>query len=92
MFLEPDAFNIGDVAKNFAPHTEGGRARQVKVPKIVEYKSLQESLNEPEILTWDFAKFDSPLRLHALWQGLYKFEQKVCFFINKVLKLLYGYY
>lgn len=74
--IKPDAFNIGDVAKGFSPHTEGGRARQVKVPKFVDYKSLQESINDPEFLIWDFAKFDSPPQMHALWQALYSFEQK----------------
>ncbi|KAI1718094.1 thiF family domain-containing protein [Ditylenchus destructor] len=73
---KPDAFNIGVVAKGFTPHTEGGRARQVKVPKFEDYKSLAESINEPEFLIWDFAKFDSPPQMHALWQALYKFEQK----------------
>uniref|UniRef100_A0A915D204 Uncharacterized protein n=1 Tax=Ditylenchus dipsaci TaxID=166011 RepID=A0A915D204_9BILA len=52
------------------------RARQVKVPNHVDYKSLQEQLKEPELLIWDFAKFDSPPQLHALFQALYKFENK----------------
>jgi hypothetical protein len=25
---------------------------------------------------WDFANFDAPTQLHALWQALYAFEQK----------------
>lgn len=65
------------MANGFSLYTEGGRARQVKVPKFVSFKSLQDSLKNPEILPWDFAYFDEPPKLHALWQALYKFEKKV---------------
>ena len=36
-----------------------------------------EELSAPDMLIWDFAKFDYPAQLHALWQALYKFESKV---------------
>lgn len=56
---------------------EGGRAIQVKVPVVVSHKSLAESMKEPDILMWDFAKFENPVQLHALWQALHAFETKV---------------
>lgn len=83
-FLEPHVFNIGNVAANFANYAEGGRARQVKMSKFVEFKPLKSAIKNPDFLTWDFANFDEPQQLHALWQALYKFEKKVInFFIIK---------
>jgi ubiquitin-activating enzyme E1 len=66
-------FNIGDVAAKFGEYTEGGRAKQVKVPFEVKYKTLEESLKEPTFLEWDFLKFESPAHLHELFQALYKY-------------------
>ena len=66
-------FNIGEVAKNLSPYVEGGIARQVKMPVEAHYKTLEESLAEPNLLTWDFMKFDSSNQLHTLFQALYKF-------------------
>uniref|UniRef100_A0A914GWQ5 E1 ubiquitin-activating enzyme n=1 Tax=Globodera rostochiensis TaxID=31243 RepID=A0A914GWQ5_GLORO len=67
-----------------------GRVRQVKMPKQMTFKPLSEALEEPNFMVfetfkplaleepnfmiWDFAKFDEPAQLHALWQALYKFE------------------
>ena len=70
------------MARNFSEYKEGGRARQAKVPKYVNFKSLAESLKNPDYLVWDFAKFEAPAQLHALWQALYKFEEKVGRFKN----------
>uniref|UniRef100_A0A914Z6C3 SUMO-activating enzyme subunit 1 n=1 Tax=Panagrolaimus superbus TaxID=310955 RepID=A0A914Z6C3_9BILA len=76
--LETDksVFNIGDVAVNFGEYTEGGRAKQVKMPFEVKYKSLEESITNPTFLEWDFMKFESPSQLHTLFQALYKNEQQ----------------
>lgn len=73
-------FNIGKVAAEFSPYVEGGRFMQVKVPSTVFHKSLKESLTEPDIVMWDFAKFENPSQLHALWQALHSFEIKVWLF------------
>lgn len=74
---EPNVFNIGKVAANFSAYMEGGRFTQVKVPSTISHKSLKESLIEPDILMWDYAKFENPSQLHALWQALHAFEHKV---------------
>ncbi|VDK55799.1 unnamed protein product [Anisakis simplex] len=71
-----DVFNIGTVAANFSKYLEGGRASQVKMPSHMRYKDLQESLKDPDILIWDYAKFNHPSQLHQLWQALYAFEEK----------------
>ena len=77
IYSEPHIFNIGeDAVKGLPPHEEGGRCRQVKVPTHISHKSFQASLAEPEYAIWDFAKFDFPDQLHALWTALYSFEAK----------------
>uniref|UniRef100_A0AC35GXP0 Ubiquitin-activating enzyme E1 C-terminal domain-containing protein n=1 Tax=Panagrolaimus sp. PS1159 TaxID=55785 RepID=A0AC35GXP0_9BILA len=69
-------FNIGDVAANYGEYIEGGRAKQVKVPFEVKYKTLEVSLKDPTFLEWDFLKFESPAHLHELFQALYKYEKE----------------
>ncbi|GMT25395.1 hypothetical protein PFISCL1PPCAC_16692 [Pristionchus fissidentatus] len=73
---KPHIFNIGDAAKELSAYLEGGRGRQVKVPFPVSHKPLAASLTEPEYCIWDYAKFDYPAKLHALWSALYAFEEK----------------
>ncbi|CAD5231489.1 unnamed protein product [Bursaphelenchus xylophilus] len=74
--VKPNVFNIGPIPESFAEYIEGGRARQVKVPTYVDFKSLEDQLAEPEVLIFDYAHFDAPSQLHALWQALYAFEDK----------------
>ncbi|KHJ93885.1 Ubiquitin-activating enzyme e1 protein, partial [Oesophagostomum dentatum] len=73
---KPHVFNIGDAAKKLSRYEEGGRVKQVKVPTYASHKPLTESLADPEFIYWDFAKFDYPSQLHALWSALYEFEAK----------------
>lgn len=42
----------------------------------MDFKPLKQALEEPEFIMWDFAHFDAPTQLHALWQALYSFEAK----------------
>uniref|UniRef100_A0A914RPN9 Uncharacterized protein n=1 Tax=Parascaris equorum TaxID=6256 RepID=A0A914RPN9_PAREQ len=79
---KPNVFNIGEVAASFSNYLEGGRVSQVKIPLHITHKSLGESLKEPDILTWDYCKFDRPSQLHLLWQALHSFEAKVRFILN----------
>jgi hypothetical protein len=80
-YLEGNIMNIGQALSEFASTLQSplsrGRAKQVKIPKVIAFKSLQQALKEPECLVWDFAKFDEPGQLHILWQALYNFEKKV---------------
>uniref|UniRef100_F1KT25 E1 ubiquitin-activating enzyme n=1 Tax=Ascaris suum TaxID=6253 RepID=F1KT25_ASCSU len=73
---KPNVFNIGQIASSFSNYLEGGRVSQVKIPLHIAHKSLDESMKEPDILTWDYAKFDRPSQLHLLWQALHSFEAK----------------
>nr|CAD2125795.1 unnamed protein product [Meloidogyne enterolobii] len=72
--------NVGKALSVFSSVIDGpisrGRARKVKMPKFIEFKSLADALKLPEFMIWDFAKFDGPEHLHRLWQALYKFEKK----------------
>jgi ubiquitin-activating enzyme E1 len=65
------------VAKQFNDYKDGGRAKQIKVPKLIKFNSLKDSLAAPELVISDYAKFERPAQYHALWQALHKFvEQK----------------
>ncbi|XP_054711827.1 ubiquitin-like modifier-activating enzyme 1 isoform X2 [Uloborus diversus] len=71
----PYTFGIGDTS-NFSDYSRGGVATQVNMPKIVHFKSLKESMMNPEFLTTDFAKLDRPPQLHLAFQTLHSFKQK----------------
>ncbi|KAI0081689.1 ubiquitin activating enzyme [Panus rudis PR-1116 ss-1] len=71
----PYTFSIGDTS-NLSEYKAGGIFTQVKMPKIIEFKSLRESLQSPEYFVTDFAKFDRPTTLHAGFQALWEFKQQ----------------
>ncbi|KRY43399.1 Ubiquitin-like modifier-activating enzyme 1 [Trichinella spiralis] len=68
-------FNIGDIS-TYSEHTEGGKAKTVKVPVKMEFVSLNEALLDPEILVSDHSKLDRPQQMHVIWQGLHMFFEK----------------
>jgi len=70
--LGPFTFSVGD-ATPFSDYRYGGIATQVKMPKKLNFKSLRESLVNPEFLTTDFAKYDRPSQLHLAFIALHKF-------------------
>ncbi|KIM83749.1 hypothetical protein PILCRDRAFT_412109 [Piloderma croceum F 1598] len=71
----PYTFTIGDTS-GLSDYIRGGIFNQVKMPKIIEFKSLRESLNLPELFISDFAKFDRPATLHAGFQALSQFSDQ----------------
>ncbi|KAG8967631.1 hypothetical protein FRC03_009660 [Tulasnella sp. 419] len=71
----PYTFTIGDTT-GLGNYVSGGIFTQVKMPKIIEFKSLRESLKSPEFFMTDFAKFDRPATLHAGFQALSAFKEK----------------
>lgn len=71
----PYTFTIGDTTA-FGEYKTGGIFTQVKMPKILEFKSLRESLNSPDFWITDFAKFDRPATLHAGFQALWQFHSE----------------
>lgn len=71
----PYTFSIGDTS-SFQDYQAGGIFTQVKMPKFIGFKSLRETLKEPEYFITDFAKFDRPAVLHAGFQALSQFKQQ----------------
>jgi len=73
--LGPYTFSIGDTS-NFSDYISGGLFHQVKQPKTLKFKSLVDSIKEPEMFISDFAKFDRPGQLHVGFQALDSFVEK----------------
>ncbi|KAJ8301710.1 hypothetical protein KUTeg_020697, partial [Tegillarca granosa] len=64
--LGPYTFSIGDTS-GMSQYIRGG---------VVTKKSIKESLEAPEILMTDFAKFDRPGMLHIGFQALYQYKKQ----------------
>lgn len=71
--LGPYTFSIGDTT-NFTKYQRGGLVTQVKMPKKLNFKSLEDSLKNPEFIITDFGKMDYPQQLHIGFAALHKFE------------------
>ncbi|KAF9490522.1 ubiquitin activating enzyme [Pleurotus eryngii] len=71
----PYTFSIGDTTR-LSPYKTGGIFTQVKMPKIIDFKPLRESRENPEYFVTDFAKFDRPATLHAGFQALSQFAEQ----------------
>ncbi|KIL00025.1 hypothetical protein PAXRUDRAFT_130794 [Paxillus rubicundulus Ve08.2h10] len=71
----PYTFTIGDTS-SLGDYIRGGIFNQVKMPKILEFKSLRESLQTPEFFITDFAKFDRSATLHTGFQALSVYEEQ----------------
>ncbi|KAL0574314.1 E1 ubiquitin-activating protein [Marasmius crinis-equi] len=71
----PYTFSIGDTT-GLSDYKTGGIFTQVKMPKIIDFKSLRESSQSPEHFITDFAKFDRPATLHAGFQALSEFQSQ----------------
>ncbi|KAJ3344927.1 hypothetical protein HDU83_004605 [Entophlyctis luteolus] len=67
--IGPYAFNIGDT-RSLGIYRKGGIFTQVKQPKTLNFKSLKDSLENPEFVISDFAKFDRPAQLLIGMQAL----------------------
>lgn len=73
--LGPYTFSIGDTSK-FSKYERGGIVTQVKMPKVLNFKPLKESLKSPEYVFTDFGKFEHPQQLHLAFQSLHRFIEK----------------
>ncbi|KAK8864255.1 hypothetical protein IAR55_001501 [Kwoniella newhampshirensis] len=71
----PYTFAIGDT-RGLGTYKSGGIFTQVKMPKILHFKSLKESFTQPELFITDFAKWDRPATLHVGFQALSTFYEK----------------
>eukprot|EP00794_Sanderia_malayensis_P007342 gene7342-8162_t len=73
--LGPYTFSIGDTS-SYSEYNSGGIVTEVKMPKLIKFKSLRQSIEDPEFLITDFAKFDRPAQLHLAYQALHSFKSK----------------
>lgn len=73
--LGPYTFSIGDISKYKTPYVRGGIATQVKMPSTISFKSLKDSINDPEMMITDFAKWDRPGQLHIGFLALHHFQK-----------------
>ncbi|KAJ6465614.1 hypothetical protein C8R47DRAFT_1180115 [Mycena vitilis] len=71
-------FEIGDAwsLANFGVYRRGGIFTQIKMPKIIQFKSFRESLRSPEFFITDFAKSERPTTLHAGFQAVAEFQSQ----------------
>ncbi|XP_047125803.1 ubiquitin-like modifier-activating enzyme 1 isoform X1 [Hydra vulgaris] len=72
--LGPYTFSIGDTT-HLSPYERGGIVSQVKMPVTVNFKSLRESIKNPEYLVTDYAKFDRSSQLHLAFQALHEYKE-----------------
>lgn len=72
--LGPYTFSIG-VTSSFSDYIRGGIVTQVKMPKILNFKPLIESLKTPEFIMTDFGKFDRPSQLHVAFKTLHEYKK-----------------
>lgn len=70
--LGPFAFRIGSV-KELGEYKKGGIFTEVKVPTTLSFKTMQETLADPEYVFSDFSKFDRVGQLHLAFQALHQF-------------------
>ncbi|KAI9639631.1 putative ubiquitin activating enzyme [Dioszegia hungarica] len=70
----PYTFTIGSTT-GLGAYKSGGIFTQVKMPKILQSRSLKETLTQPEYFITDFAKWDRPATLHVGFQALSKFYE-----------------
>lgn len=73
--LGPFAFSIGDTTE-FSQYLRGGIVTEVKKPKSITFKKFTASLDQPEFLLSDFAKFDRPGQLHIAFMALHRFVKE----------------
>ncbi|KAK1421694.1 hypothetical protein QVD17_24240 [Tagetes erecta] len=75
---KPFSFSIEEDTTKYGAYTKGGIVTQLKQPKVLNFKPLEEAIKDPgEFLLSDFSKFDRPPLLHLLFQALDKFVSEL---------------
>lgn len=70
----PYSFTLDEDTTSYCPYEKGGIVTQVKQPKVLNFRTLRESLKDPgDFLLSDFSKFERPPLLHLAFQALDKF-------------------
>lgn len=73
--LGPYTFSIGDTS-NFSDYIRGGLAMQVKMPKTVSFKTLEEAEREANFVLSDYSKFDHPQNINIAFTALSRYNAK----------------
>jgi ubiquitin-activating enzyme E1-like protein 2 len=74
--IDPYNFSIEVDSREFPPFERGkALAVQVKIPLIIDFLSLEESLKQPELLFPDLGKFDNPWKSFLAIRALYSFQE-----------------
>lgn len=76
----PYTFGIGDTT-SFSKYIRGGYVHQVKKPKIMNFKPIDEAIKAPETLISDFTKMEDSNTIHVAFHT-------TCLFIKKHSRLL----
>lgn len=71
----PYTFSIGDTT-NLSDYIRGGIVIQVKMPKTVEFKTLEEAEKSPEFVLSDYSKFDHPQNINIAFTALSRYFAK----------------
>jgi len=72
----PYTFEIGDTT-SFSCYVRGGYVNQIKQPAVLNFKSLEQALDDPEpFLESDFSKVGRPAILHQAFRALDKFSSE----------------
>ncbi|XP_065900619.1 ubiquitin-like modifier-activating enzyme 1 [Dysidea avara] len=67
-YLGPYTFSIGDTS-GLSPYVRGGICTQVKMSETLQFKSIKETMDEPQFLLTDFGKMERPAQLHIAFQA-----------------------
>ena len=69
-YIDKSSFKLNLDTSNFGKYTNGGEIVQVKQSNKLTFKSLKESIEAPECVMTDFADFEKPNKLHAMFRSL----------------------
>jgi ubiquitin-activating enzyme E1 len=73
--LGPYTFSIGET-NGFSDYIRGGIVLQVKMPKTVSFKPLEEAEKFPEFILSDYSKFDHPQNINIAFTALSRYNAK----------------
>ena len=69
-YIDRFSFRIKLDTSNFQKYQNGGEITEIKEKRVLHYKTMEESLKNPEFVMTDFTDFEKPSKLHALCLSL----------------------
>ncbi|KAI5628218.1 ubiquitin-like modifier-activating enzyme 6, partial [Silurus asotus] len=73
--LSPYSFAISDTS-SFSPYLHGGIIQMVKMPKTYHFETMEQQLQDPQLLIPDFSKPEAPLQSHTTMIALDIFQEQ----------------